>query len=161
MVGTLNKIKRSLRDMMFKNGPGLQITNKATTPIWVSVLIGNNIHTFEEENGSDKILPGEKLTMEISDLNKDMKFAIYTEDPEMVTFENSTYSPTPDYLFYTSKEAQGKTKYLTWNPEKHKITKKFLYPQTGRLNGLMKVSRSNYNLSNNLKSFHLHLKEQK
>lgn len=159
-INTLNSVKKSLRDIMFKRGPGFQIANKTKDSIWVSIVVGDKISTYQEELGYDEVTPGDRLTMDIANLNNDIQIAVYTENPEAVTFEDDSYNPMPEYTFFTSKDARGKTKYLTWNPTKHKVAKKSLYPQTGRLKGLMKVSSSNYNLSNNIKPFHVHLKER-
>ncbi len=160
-VSVLQKMKDSLKKMAFKNGPGFQITNKTESPIWISLIIGDHIQSNQDEYNRDQIASGEKLTMEIQDLNKDMMIAVYTQDPEIVTFDGSNLTPRPTYIFATTEGARGKTKYLTWNPEKHNMMSKYLYPQTGRLAGMVKVSRSNYNLDNNIKSFQLKLKEQR
>ena len=138
-----------------------QITNKTDNPIWVSLVVGDQIQSNQDEYNRDQIAPGEKLTMEIQDLKKDIIVAIYTEDPEVVTFDGENFSPQPKHIFATTEGAQGKTKYFTWNPAKHNMPSKYLYPQTGKLAGVVKVSRSNYNLSNNIKSFQLKLKEQR
>jgi len=162
MVAVIHQIKESLKKMVFKNGPGFQITNKTENPIWVSLVVGDAIQTNQDEYGRDQIAPGEKLTMEI-DTNKDLMIGIYTSDPEVALYspETRTLMPRPDYMFATTEGARGKTKYFSWNPAKHNVPAKYLYPQTGRLAGTVGVSRSNYSLSNNLKSFHLMLKESK
>lgn len=160
-VSVLQKMKNSLKKMVFKNGPGFQITNKTGNPIWISLVVGNEIQSNQDEYNRDQIAPGEKFTMEIQDLNKDTIIGIYTQDPEVVTFDGRNLVPQPAYTFATTEGARGKTKYFTWNPAKHNMTSKYLYPQTGRFAGTVKVSRSNYNLDNNIKSFQLKLKEQR
>jgi len=159
-VNTIKKMKNSLKKMVFKNGPGFQITNKTETPIWVSLVVDNEILSNQDEYNRDQIAPGEKLTLEIEDLSKSMKIGIYTQDPEVVALNEIGFLiPTPDYTFTTTDGARGKTKYFTWNPSKHNSPAKFLYPQTGKLAGLAKVSSSNYSLSNNIESFQLKLIE--
>lgn len=160
-VSILKNMRNSFKKMVFKNGPGFQITNKTENPIWVSLVVGDEIQSNQDEYNRDQIAPGEKFTMEIEDLNKDMMIGIYAQDPEAVLLEGTTLTPQPAYIFATTEGARGKTKYFTWNPEKHNMKSKYLYPQTGRLAGTVKVSRSNYNLDNNIKSFQLKLKEHK
>ncbi|HEV7621319.1 MAG TPA: hypothetical protein VGO09_06295, partial [Flavisolibacter sp.] len=146
MAKTLNQMKRSLHKMLFKNGPGFEIVNKTNEPIWVTTVNGNTIKTNQKLLGRDQILPNEKFTMEINDLKQDMQIAIYLNDPSMVSYssEEETFIPAPDYLYATTAGAHGKTKYFTWNPAKHNQPSKYLYPQTGRLGGLAKVSSSKY-----------------
>ena len=155
----VSKLVSTLKKMIFKNGPGFQITNKTEDPIWVSMVASSAIS--QDQYGPDQIAPGEKFDMELPDLNQDLMIGIYTQDPEVVDFDAQQLSPMPEYTFATTAGARGKTKYFTWNPAKHKTMSKFLYPQTGRLAGTVKVSSSSYNLDNNIKSFQLTLKEQK
>ena len=155
-------MKKSLQKMLFKDGPGFQIVNKTAEPIWVSIVTHDMIKTNQKVFGRDQIPPYEKLTMEIKNLKDDMKVGIYLNDPLIVAYsaQEEKLMPSPDYLYETTEGAQGKTKYFTWNPEKHNQPSKYLYPQTGRLGGLIKVSSSRYSLSNNIKSFQLVLKEE-
>src|SRR5581483_4138675 len=156
---TLKKMKNKLHGMLFKNGPGFEIVNKSEEPIWVTLVSGDDIQSNQKFN-RDQIPPQEKLAFEIKNLKEDMKIAVYLNDPMAVEYTDATFIPTPDYLYKTTEGARGRTKYFTWNPEKHKQPAKYLYPQTGRLAGLAKVSHSKYSLSNNIKSFQLILTEK-
>lgn len=163
MAKVLQQMKNALKKMIFKNGPGFQISNKTESPIWTTLVLGNTIVSNQDEYGRDQIAPGEKLTMEI-DTNKDVMVGVYLSDPENVTLSSDKINglmPKPDYLYATTESARGKTKYFSWNPAKHNSSAKYLYPQTGRLSGLVKVSSSNYSLSNNVKQFHVVLKESR
>jgi len=162
MAKMLQQMKNALKKMIFKNGPGFQISNKTESPIWITLVLGNDIVSNQDEYGRDQIAPGEKLTMEI-DTNKDIAVGVYLSDPENVTLSDTTNKlmPKPDYLYTTTDSARGKTKYFSWNPAKHNSSAKYLYPQTGRLSGLVKVSSSNYSLSNNIKQFNVILKESR
>ena len=161
IVQTLKNIKSSLKKMIFKYGPRFQLTNKSSSSIWLALVVGDEILT-NQDFGRDEIAPGDRLTFEIDDLEKDMKIGIFTEDPHIVTLtEDGNIDPTPDYLYVTTAGARGKTKYVTWNPEKDNRPSKYLYPQTGRLAGIVGVSSSNYSLSNNIKSMHIAKKEQR
>ena len=161
MVSTLQNMKNALRKMVFKEGPGFQITNKTKTPIWATVISNGRIKSNQKIFGCDKIAPGEKFTLELKNLKENMLVGIYLNNPKVVNYsiENDALVPTPDYLYETTEGAQGKTKYLTWNPEKHKMASKYLYPQTGILAGLAKGTRSKYSLSNNIKSFQIVIRE--
>lgn len=175
MAKVLRQMKNSLHKMLFKEGPGFEISNKTNESIWVSVIsfvaateknmkVGKNL-SAQKEFGYDEVLPGERYTIGLKGLMNSLLIGIYTTEPSsavMYSDEGKTLMPTPDYLYKTTKGARGKTKYFTWNPEKTPSNpKKYLYPQTGALGGLAKVTRSRYSLKNNIQSFELVLKKQK
>lgn len=159
MAKALAKMKNSIHKRLFKQGPGFEIQNKAEYPIWVAVVKNNILSKFGKNNGRYLINAGDVLALDLADLTADLKIAIYLQDPELVSYSSKqdAFSVDPNFLYETTEGAQGKTKYLTWNPEKFNQPTKYLYPQTGRLAGAVKVSDSKYSLRNNIKSFELGL----
>lgn len=157
VIKTSRSILDAIRKLKFKNGPGFEISNKTNSPIWMSVVSNGKIKAITKEVGCDQIDAHEKLAIDLSNLKENMKFGIYLRNPGEVTYSKETeeFMPAPHYVYETTDGAQGKTKYFTWNPEKHRVAKQYLYPQTGRWSGLAKGSSSGYLLTNNIKAHQL------
>jgi len=162
MAAALRKMKNSLHSMMFKNGPGFEVANKSEEPIWITVVSNDTVKTNQKTLGRDKIEPGDRFALDMNNLNDEIKIAVYLNDPWLVLYDaaDNMFAPDPDYVYETTEGAQGKTKYFTWNPAKHNVASKYLYPQTGKLGGHAKVSSSKYSLSNNIKTHQLILTEK-
>ncbi|HLW72779.1 MAG TPA: hypothetical protein VKR54_01905 [Candidatus Babeliales bacterium] len=119
-------------------GPGLEIYNKSTNAITVTIFMNG---TFTQKAD---ISPNQKFAKDI-DTKQSLQIGIY--DPK-TTISTGTFSreitPAPKYFYEIN--ASGKTKYLSWNPTKSTP----LYPQTGTFMGLSGKSDSGYPLSDNI-----------
>jgi len=161
-IETTKGILNALRRLAFKTGPGFELANKSKQTIWVSIVSNGRIKTNQRTFRCDKILPGERFTLDLKNFKEDMLFGIYLTNPLIVSFTKAnSFKPSPDFLYETTEGAQGKTKYLTWNPAKHNKATQYLYPQTGKLAGLAQGTRSGYSLKNNIKSFQINLLSMK
>jgi hypothetical protein len=111
--------------------PNFEITNKSTTDISVYLAHGNN------QSKGMLVKPQQRQQYQINP-NDSCVIIINTEDES--GFGRFNYS----------LDAPGKTKYVTWNPDK----KPALYPQTGPLAGFGKLigmkTASGLSLNNNI-----------
>lgn len=72
--------------------------------------------------------------------------------------QSSNVSPE-NYEFEISfANAQGKTKYITYNPSKSSDKKKWVYPQTGTFMGLSGKTETGYSLNKNISSNNINIK---
>jgi len=119
-----------------KEGPGFEIWNFDTIPAWFEVTVGNR-------NEMIRIHPNSNASMEI-DLNAPITIKIYLSQSEK---DNEL----PTVTWTTRPSAAGKTKYFSFDRKKHKVSNRWIYPQTGTLGGLLGRSKSGFSLSKNIK----------
>ena len=113
-----------------KFGPGFQIQNKSNSQLSIIVSTGKKFAPYN-------IQP-----------NKTETVKVFPEAPlEIQVYTSKQTNPDDVYTI----DAKGKTKYLTWNPNKYNTEEKYLYPQTGTYGGLTgKTATGGYSLSNNV-----------
>lgn len=140
-------------------GPGFDIMNKTNKSIWVTFVVAGELVETKW------IRPETRLSKDI-DSKKDLILGIYDSQPkEAVSLGIMSklagkveITPKPDYVYGFASSAHGKTKYLTWNPAKHKTPAKSLYPQTGTFLGWSGKSEAGYSLKNNVSQDQISLK---
>lgn len=142
---TLNAGAEELRIKMWHEayGPGFEIQNKGNA-IWVAVALDGSLKDFFKlaENGKKQLtITGDESIL----------LGVYDKEPTInprgvagTTFLGSS----PNYKYEIN--AQGKTKYLTYNPAKFNNEAKYFYPQTGTFLGLLGTSSSGHSLKKNI-----------
>ncbi len=114
------------------NAPDVEIYNKSNEDITVFITNLDN-----QVPRSINVAKGMAVKYD-TDINSELKFEIWS-----LSNKNANR-----LLAVATINAPGKTKYLTWNPEK----KPSLYPQTGPLLGLMGKTQSGLSLKDNISS---------
>jgi hypothetical protein len=139
-AGTAELLKKT-------QGPGFELFNKAKGAISIAVIIDG---TLKSQNVSS----GGKFLLDV-DLSKPIRIGIYNQPTQGIStsFFSGAITPQPNYVYELN--ASGKTKYVTWNPEKAP----YLYPQTGPLMGFTGKSDSGYPLGSNLSQSQITLKK--
>ena len=124
-------------------GPGFEIQNKGTD-IWVAVGLDGSFKEFF------KLAKNARKSMEITG-DEDILLGVYDKEPTVNPrgLVGSVFAGSaPTYKYNIN--AQGKTKYLTWNPAKFNTAAKYFYPQTGKFGGLLGTSESGNSLEKNI-----------
>ncbi len=125
-------------------GPGFEVFNKSANTITITIFMNEKFLRYAD------IAPQQGFSLDI-DVNQPIQLGVYDPKTKVST---GTFSReiTPKAPYFYTLNAPGKTKYLTWSPDKSTP----LYPQTGPLMGLGKMigmkSRSGYPLDNNISS---------
>jgi hypothetical protein len=114
------------------SAPDVEIYNKSNEDITVFITNLDN-----QVPRSINVAKGMAVKYD-TDINSELKFEIWS-----LSNKNANR-----LLAVATINAPGKTKYLTWNPEK----KPSLYPQTGPLLGLMGKTQSGLSLKDNVSS---------
>lgn len=112
------------------SAPNIEIYNKSNEEI--TVLITN----VDNQVPRAITVPKGMAVKYDADINSELRFEIWS----------LSKLNEKRFLATATINAPGKTKYLTWNPEK----KPSLYPQTGPLLGLMGKTQSGLSLKDNL-----------
>lgn len=111
-------------------GPGFEILNKSKQTIQVTLYDQPGVKGLI---GADDIPANSKRSIQIN-----------IDKPLIIKIPQGLMAHV--YMINT----KGKTKYLTWNPEKYQKPAQYLYPQTGPYKGWTGKSESGFDLSKNV-----------